>query len=176
MGRFSLIESYKEHHPNIHPTAWIHASAVIIGRAQIAKDVNIWPNTTVRADEGNVVIGEGTNLQDGSVIHMTGGMSETTIGARVTIGHQCLLHGCTIEDDCLIGMGSIIMDNAVIGRGSFIGAGTLITPNKVIPPNSFVRGRPYEIVRECGEREAQWIAYSWKHYVENSKVYAQPEK
>ena len=125
----------------------------------------------MRADEGRIIIGESTNIQDGSTVHMTGGVSDTVVGRRVTIGHMCLLHGCTIEDDVLIGMGSIIMDNAVIGRGSFIGAGTLITPNKVIPPNSFVRGRPFEIVRPCGEREAQWIEYSWAHYVKNSKVY-----
>ena len=166
-----MIEAYQEHHPDIHETAWVHDSAVLIGRIQLGIDVNVWPNVTMRADEGRVTIGDSTNVQDGSTIHMTGGVSETIIGCRVTIGHMCLLHGCIIEDDVLIGMGSIIMDNAVIGRGSFIGAGTLITPNKVIPPNSFVLGKPFEIVRACGEREAQWIEYSWAHYVKNSKLY-----
>ncbi|MEE2789957.1 MAG: gamma carbonic anhydrase family protein [Myxococcota bacterium] len=166
-----MIEAYQDHHPEIHETAWVHASSVIIGRVVLGEDANIWPNVTIRADEGDVTIGASTNIQDGSTVHLTGGVSDTRIGQRVTVGHMCLLHGCTIEDDVLIGMGSIIMDNAVIGRGSFIGAGTLITPNKVIPPYSFVRGRPYEIVRACGEREAKWIDYSWAHYVQNSKVY-----
>ena len=166
-----MIESFESHHPVVPPSAWIHSSAVVIGRVSLGEDTSIWPNVTIRGDEGRIMIGDGTNIQDGTTMHMTGGMSETMVGSRVTVGHNCLLHGCIIEDDILIGMGSIIMDNARIGRGSFIGAGTLITPNKVIPPNSFVLGNPMKITREAGEREHQWIEYAWQHYVENSRKY-----
>ena len=166
-----MIQSFKEYTPEVHQSAWVHESAVVIGRASLAADVSIWPNVTIRADEGRIVIGEGTNIQDGTTIHMTGGLSETLVGKHVTVGHNCLLHGCIIEVDILIGMGSIIMDNARIGQGSFIGAGTLITPGKVIPPGSFVRGNPMQIVRACGDRESTWIDYAWQHYVENMREY-----
>jgi len=170
-GKNLVIESYQEHTPQVDPTAWVHDSAVVIGKVKLAADVSIWPNVTIRADEGRIEIGEGSNIQDGCTMHMTGGMSETFVGKHVTVGHNCLLHGCIIEDDILIGMGSIIMDNARIGRGSFIGAGTLITPGKVIPPGSFVRGNPMQIVRQCGDRESTWIEYAWQHYVENMRIY-----
>ena len=171
-----MIQPFKQHRPSIADSAWIHESAVVIGQAKIHDDVSIWPNVTIRADEAIVQIGAGSNIQDGTTIHMTGGLSKTIVGARVTVGHNCLLHGCLIEDDVLIGMGSIIMDNARIGRGSFIGAGTLITPGKEIPANSFVRGRPMQIVRECGQRESTWIDYSWRHYVDNMRIYKSAEK
>ena len=137
--------------------------------------MSVWPNVTIRADEGRISVGSDTNIQDGTTIHMTGGMSETHVGARVTVGHNCILHGCVIEDDVLIGMGSIIMDNVRIGKGSFIGAGTLITPGKDIPPGSFVRGNPMQIVRECGDREETWIAYAAQHYVDNMNVYKEQD-
>ena len=166
-----MIQSFNQHTPSIAASAWIHESAVVIGQAKLHDDVSIWPNVTIRADEAIIEIGAGSNIQDGTTIHMTGGLSQTIVGTRVTVGHNCLLHGCLIEDDVLIGMGSIIMDNVRIGRGSFIGAGTLVTPGKVIPPNSFVRGNPMKIVRECGEREATWIDHSWRHYVDNMRIY-----
>ena len=93
-----LIQSLGEKKPKIDPTAWIHSSAVIIGDVEIAARVNIWPHVTIRADEGSVRIGEDTNIQDGTTIHMTGGLSTVTIGQRVTVGHNCILHGCTIEN------------------------------------------------------------------------------
>ena len=166
-----MIQSFKGQTPVIHESAWVHDSAVVIGQVKVDADASVWPNVTIRADEGRIEIGAGTNIQDGSTIHMTGGVSETFVGKHVTVGHNCLLHGCIIEDDVLIGMGSIIMDNVRIGRGSFIGAGTLITPGKEIPPGSFVRGNPMEIVRACGPRESTWIEYAWQHYVENMRQY-----
>ena len=166
-----VIESFGDARPVVPESAWVHKTAVVIGQVTLGEDVSIWPNVTIRADEGQVRIGDGTNIQDGSTIHMTGGLSNTGVGARVTVGHNCILHGCEIEDDVLIGMGSIIMDNVTIGRGSFIGAGTLIPPGKKIPPGSFVRGNPMQIVRACEQREETWIAYAWSHYVDNMKQY-----
>jgi gamma-carbonic anhydrase len=171
-----MIESFESHNPSIDKTAWVHSTAVVIGRVTLGADVSIWPNTTLRGDDANIVIGDHSNIQDGTTVHMTGGVSETIVGRRVTVGHNCILHGCRIEDDVLIGMGSIIMDNVKVGAGSFIGAGTLIPPGKEIPPKSFVRGNPMQIVRDCGPREATWIDYSWQHYVENGRKHASSGK
>ena len=170
-----MIPGFDGHEPQVDADAWVHASAVVIGKVELGPDCSIWPNTTIRADEGRVIIGAGSNIQDGTTIHMTGGWSETTVGERVTVGHNCILHGCTIADDVLIGMGTIIMDNVEIGTGSYIGAGTLVTAGKKIPPNSFAYGNPMKIVRETDEREKGWIDYAWRHYVENSKKYQSGE-
>lgn len=166
-----LIQSLGDKTPKIDPTAWIHPSAVIIGDVHIAARVNIWPHVTIRADEGSVRIGEDTNIQDGTTIHMTGGLSTVTIGQRVTVGHNCILHGCTIQDDILIGMGSLIMDNAIVENGAFVGAATLVTGQKTVPGHTYVMGNPMRVVRPTGEREKTWIAYAWSHYVENAARY-----
>ena len=165
------IEDFDGISPVISSSAWIHKSAAVIGQVEIGEQCSIWPNANLRADEGSIHIGDYSNIQDGSTVHMTGGLSVTKVGARVTVGHNCILHGCIIEDDVLIGMGSIVMDNAVVGAGSYIGAGTLITAGKVIPPKSLVFGNPMQIKRATNEKEAMWIQYAWKHYVENSRKY-----
>lgn len=166
-----MIESYEGTAPIISPSAFVHASAVVIGRVTLGDEVSVWPNTTLRGDEGRIEIGDQSNIQDGTTVHMTGGLSETFVGARVTVGHNCILHGCRIEDEVLIGMGAIVMDNVVVGSGSLIGAGTLVTANRVIPPGSLVYGNPMKIVRPVNEKEAKWVRYAWKHYVENSRKY-----
>lgn len=160
--------------PEVEPSAFIHRTAVLIGRVRVGAESSIWPNATLRGDEGAIVVGAGTNIQDNSVVHMTGGRSDTFIGSRITIGHGCIIHGCTIEDDCLIGMGATIMDNTVIGRGSLIGAGTLIPGGKLIPPGSFVFGTPFKIHRPVNARETEWIDYAWKHYRDTAARYRQP--
>ena len=166
------LEPFGEHHPQLGEEVYIHPSAVVIGRVKLGARVSLWPQVTLRADEGEVEIGEDTNIQDGSTVHMTGGLSHSMIGARVTVGHMCLLHGCRVEDDCLIGMGSVLLDNCVIGAGSFVAAGTMITGNKVIPPGSFVMGRPGSlVVKPLPELRRQEMAYSWRHYVEVQRAY-----
>ncbi len=167
----AVIETYKKHTPKVDPSAWIHKSAVVIGRVFIGADASVWPHVCLRGDEGKIVIGDQSNIQDGTIVHMTGGRSETVVGRRVTVGHKCILHGCTIEDDVLVGMGAIIMDNTRIGTGCLIGAGTLITADKEIPPHSLVFGNPMKIIRPTNERETDWIDYAWRHYVENSAAY-----
>jgi carbonic anhydrase/acetyltransferase-like protein (isoleucine patch superfamily) len=165
-------EPFKGVWPTVHASAWIHQNATVIGQVVLGPDVSIWPGVSLRGDEGRIAVGAGSNIQDGSSVHMTGGWSHTMVGERVTVGHNVILHGCTVEDDCLIGMGSVLLDGVVVGRGSYIGAGTLIPPNKVIPPGSFVFGNPYRVVRACEAREAEWIAYAAKHYVELKDTYA----
>lgn len=167
----SNIQSLEKIEPKIADTAFIHDSAIIIGAVEIAEDVSIWPNTTLRGDEGKIVIGEKTNIQDGSTIHMTGNLSDTIIGAKVTVGHNCILHGCKIGEGALIGMGSIILDNAEIGEWTLIGAGSLVTQNKVIPPRSLVFGNPAKVIRELTKEELKGLEESWKHYVDQAHRY-----
>jgi carbonic anhydrase/acetyltransferase-like protein (isoleucine patch superfamily) len=170
------IERFENDSPKIAESAMIHQNATVIGQVTIGENVSIWPHVTLRGDEGKIEIGDNTNLQDGTVVHMTGGYSHTKIGARVTVGHMCLLHGCTVEDDCLIGMGSILLDACHIGTGSYIAAGTMIAGAKVIPPHSFVKGRPGALtITPITEKLQTEKAYSWQHYVDLKNRYTNPK-
>ena len=160
-----MIENYLRHSPVIHDEAWVHPSAQISGEVELAANVSIWPTVVLRGDQGKLYIGECSNVQDGSVVHATGGLSVTKVGRRVTIGHRAIIHGCEIEDDCLIGMGAIVMDNARIGAGSVVGAGAVVLANTVVPPNSLVLGSPAKVVRETKESHTKWIDGSWRTYV-----------
>lgn len=170
-----MIQAIGNKSPTIHPDAWVHPSAVIIGDVTIGARTSIWPHVTIRADEGPVVIGQDSNIQDGTTIHMTGGISTVAVGDRVTVGHNCILHGCNIEDDVLIGMGSIVMDNAVVHSGAFVAAATLITGGKTVPSGMFALGNPMQLVRATTEREKDWINYAWRHYGENALRYQKSE-
>ncbi|MBW2732022.1 MAG: gamma carbonic anhydrase family protein [Deltaproteobacteria bacterium] len=152
-------------------SAFVHESAVLIGDVQLAGDVSVWPHVTLRGDEGKIRIGEGTNVQDGTTVHMTGGLSHTLVGAHVTVGHHCVLHGCRVGDGALLGMGSIILDNAVIGEGALIGAGSLVTQNKEIPAHCLAFGNPAKVIRELTPSEREDLAESWRHYVEQAQRY-----
>ena len=166
-----MIEPFLSHTPTVDPLAFVHDSAVLIGDVSIGPESSIRPTAVLRGDDGPIRIGAQTSIQDGSVVHMTTGLSTVSIGDRVTVGHKVILHGCTVEDECLIGMGAIILDNAVIGRGSVIGAGALVTQNKKIPPGSLVFGSPAKIIRPCGDPEAFLIDQGWKEYVERCAQY-----
>ena len=124
-----MIEALEGLVPVVHPTAWVHPSAVLIGEVELGPNVSIWPTAVLRGDMGLIRFGADSNLQDGAVCHNTSGRSETLIGERVTVGHRAILHGCIVEDDCLIGMGAIVMDNARIGAGSFVAAGAVVPPS-----------------------------------------------
>jgi len=160
-----VIESYLDFQPTIAASAFVHPTAVVCGDVILGARVSIWPTTVLRGDQGRLEIGEDSNVQDGSVVHATGGMSVTCVGARVTIGHRAIIHGCTIEDDCLIGMGAIVMDNARIGTGSLVAAGAVVLANTIIPPNSLVLGSPGRVKRETSQAHRDWIAHSWATYV-----------
>ena len=163
-----MIQEFDGQRPQLDPTSWVHEGAWVIGDVTLRADVGVWPTAVLRGDMGAIVIGEGTNIQDGSVVHMTTGISNTRIGARCTVGHRVILHGCTVEDDCLIGMGSILLDNCVIGAGSVVGAGALVTQNKIIPPGSLVIGSPARVVRPVKEAETRWIAQAWRQYADKA--------
>jgi carbonic anhydrase/acetyltransferase-like protein (isoleucine patch superfamily) len=149
---------------------WIAPNAVVLGKVILKKNASVWFGATLRGDNDPIEIGENSNVQDGSVLHTDTG-SPLTIGANVTIGHMVMLHGCTIGDNSLVGIGSIVLNGAKIGRNCLIGANCLITEGKEIPDNSLVMGAPGKVVREVSAQQAQ--AGSALHYVGNWKRYQQ---
>ena len=158
-----MNETYKGQTPQIEESAWVHDNAVLIGDVTIKAKANVWPGCVLRGDQGSIVIGAETSIQDGTIAHCTGGMSTTVIGDRCTVGHRVILHGCIVEDDCLIGMGAILLDNCEIGTGSIIGAGAVIPVGKKIPPGSKVMGVPGKVVGEVSEWEATMMIGGGHH-------------
>lgn len=166
-----MIESFREHSPHLEPGAWVHQSATVIGQVSLGENVSIWPGAVLRGDMGRIQIGANSNIQDGSVAHMTDGLSSCVIGERVTVGHRAILHGCKVGNDCLIGMGAILLDNCVIPDGCVVGAGALVTGGKTFPPGSLILGSPAKAVGPVKAGQQQWIAYSWKHYLDTAVHY-----
>lgn len=149
---------------------WIAPTAAVMGRVILKKNASVWWGATLRGDNDPIIVGEGSNIQDGSVCHTDTG-SPLTIGANVTVGHMVMLHGCTIGDNTLVGIGSVILNGAVIGKNCLIGANCLITEGKEIPDNSLVMGAPGKVVRELSPEQAARMAMGSAHYVENWKRY-----
>jgi carbonic anhydrase/acetyltransferase-like protein (isoleucine patch superfamily) len=166
-----MIRSYKGISPRIAANAFIEQSAQIIGDVDVGEHSSVWFNCVLRGDCYHIRIGKSTNIQDGTVIHVTQGRFATTIGDFVTVGHSAVLHGCTIKDRCLIGIGAIVLDNVTIGEESFIAAGSLVTPGTVIPPRSMVMGAPAKIRRQVTDEEVARINEHWQHYVEYKNQY-----
>ena len=149
---------------------WIAPNAAVMGRVILHKNASVWFGATLRGDNDPITVGENSNVQDGSVLHTDTG-SPLTIGRNVTVGHMVMLHGCTIGDNSLVGIGSIILNGARIGKNCLIGANCLITEGKEIPDNSLVMGAPGKVVREVSGEQAMVLAGSAQHYVENWKRY-----
>ena len=140
---------------------WVAPNAVVIGDVTLEKNSSVWFNATLRGDIENILIGEGSNVQDGSVLHTDPGYP-LKIGKNVTIGHLVMLHGCTIDDNSLIGIGAVVLNNAKIGKNCIIGSKALITENKEIPDNSLVMGSPGKVVRQVSPEEAKLITKTQK--------------
>ena len=157
--------------PTLGRGVFVAETAAVIGDAVIGDDSSIWYGAVVRADVMPIRIGARTSIQDNTVIHVTSGESGTVIGDGVTVGHNVILHACTVEDDCIIGMGSILLDHVTVGRGSIVGAGALVTPGTVIPPGSLAIGAPARVKRPIGDDERAWIQSSAAHYVELARRY-----
>ena len=136
-----LVLPYLEHAPSIGEDVFIAANASVIGRTALGDRVSVWFGAVLRGDIAAVEVGEGSNIQDNSILHV-GDENPCVVGRNVVVGHNATVHGCTVEDDCLIGMGAVILDGAVVGRGSVVGAGALVTQGTVIPPYSLVIGSP----------------------------------
>ena len=143
---------------------FIAENATVIGDVTLADDVNIWFGAVVRADRDSITVGAGSNIQDNAVVHTTPGFP-VGIGAGVSVGHGAILHGCTVEDDVLIGMGAIVLNGAVVGTGSIIGAGAVVTEGRVIPPRSLVLGVPGKVVRETTPEQQETILHNAREYI-----------
>lgn len=167
----AVILPYKGILPTIHPDAFIAPGAVVIGDVHIGAESNIWFGCVIRGDVNIIRIGTRTNIQDGTVVHVTRKTGPTIIGSGITIGHQALLHACTLEDGCFIGMGATVMDFAVVESGAFVGAGALVTPKKRIPAGETWAGNPAKLFRAVSEAEAAFIPVSAQNYVDLAREY-----
>ena len=166
-----MIKKFRGKSPIIPNSCYISESVDLIGDVTLGENVSLWFGTVVRGDMHFITIGNRSNIQDNSVIHVTTDVSPTRIGDEVTVGHNAIIHGATIEDRCLIGMGTIIMDDAVIGEGSIVGAGAVVPPNMIIPPRSLVVGLPAKIVRQTSDEELEMIIERAQHYIDFSQEY-----
>jgi len=173
-----MIHKFKNYTPEIGKNSWIAPSADVIGEVTCGEDCSIWFGSVVRGDVHYIKIGNRVNIQDLSMVHVTHYKKDdrsdgnpTIIGDDVTIGHRVMLHGCTIENACLIGMSATILDGAVIGKESIVGAGALVTKNKVFPPRSLIMGSPAKVVRELNDDEVEELYASASRYVEFQKDY-----
>jgi len=155
--------------PDVSKASFIAESAYIIGDVVLEEGVSVWYGAVLRGDIHEIRVGKLSNVQDNVVIHVTKDLWPTIIGERVTVGHMAMLHGCTIEDDVLVGIGAIVLDGAVVGKESVIGAGALVPPGMKVPPGSVVMGVPAKVVRKVTEKDLELIEYSWKAYVEHAK-------
>ena len=163
-----MIYDFEGHTPKMDPNSWAASNAVLIGKVELKKDSNIWFNVTLRGDVEPITIGEGSNVQDGSVIHTDPGCP-AIIGKNVTIGHLVMLHGCVIEDNTLIGMGSTILNGARIAKNCLVGACSLVTEGKTFPENSLIMASPPKVVRELTEKEIEGITKSAQWYQQNMR-------
>ncbi|MBI3893017.1 MAG: gamma carbonic anhydrase family protein [Candidatus Wallbacteria bacterium] len=167
----ATILSYCGKSPVIHPSVWLAAGARVIGDVVLEEDANVWFNAVIRADVHKIRIGKRTNLQYGVVIHATFEKYPTTIGSDVTVGHSAILHACTVEDLCLIGMGSVVMDDVVVGTGSLVAAGTVVSPGTKIPPGSLVVGVPGKVRRPLTAEESHHLRVSADSYLQYVRNY-----
>ncbi len=166
------IRKFEQYTPKVAASAFVDDSAVVTGKVTIGADSSIWPMCSIRGDIHSIDIGERTNIQDGSILHVTHdsefapGGNALSIGNDVTVGHNAVVHACTVEDLCLIGMGSVLLDGAIIKAGAIVGAGSLVPPGKELDGGYLWLGSPVKRVRELTEKEKAFLEYSASHYVD----------
>jgi carbonic anhydrase/acetyltransferase-like protein (isoleucine patch superfamily) len=160
-----MLRPFRGLFPRVHPTAFIDDSAQVIGDVEIGEESSVWMSVVIRGDVHRIRVGRRTNVQDGTVVHVMNRTHPTTIGDNVTVGHAAILHGCTIEDQCLIGMGAILLNGAHVGTGSIVAAGTLIVQDMIVPPGSLVMGSPGRVKRQLTVAEVEDIQAYADRYV-----------
>jgi carbonic anhydrase/acetyltransferase-like protein (isoleucine patch superfamily) len=165
------IYEHKGVRPTLGRDVFVAPGATVIGDVHLGDEASVWFGTVIRGDVYPIRFGARTNVQDGSVVHVTGGKAATTVGDDVTIGHMVLLHGCTVGNGCLVGMGSILLDGAVVGDDCLIGAGSLLTPRTEIPPRSLVMGRPAKVLRAISAAELEMVREAGRLYVEYARTF-----
>ena len=166
-----LILPFANHTPTIDASAWAAPNATLIGQVTLAADSSVFYGAVLRADSDSISIGAGSNLQDNVAVHCDHG-KPTVVGQRVSVGHSAVLHGCTVEDDCLIGMSATVLNGAVIGAGSLVAAGAVVLEGTIIPPRSLVAGVPAKVRRELTDEELAGVTANAAHYVELSRTHA----
>ena len=166
-----MLRPYRSIVPRVHPTAFVDDSAQVIGSVEIGEESGIWMNAVLRGDVNTIRVGRQTNLQDGCIVHVMRGTHPTWLGDQVTVGHGAVLHGCTVRDRCLIGVGAILLNGAEIGEESIVAAGTLVTEGTTFPPRSLVMGRPGIRKRDLRDDEVAGILAYAARYVEYRKDY-----
>ena len=161
-----IIREFEGKLPRIDKTAYIADDAAVIGDVEIGAESSVWFGSVVRGDVNFIRIGERTNIQDQSVIHVNRGTHPTILEDEITIGHRVTLHGCYVEKSCLIGIGSILLDGVRVGANSLVAAGSLLTPGNEVPPGSLVMGAPAKVKRQLWAEEIERLGYNWRSYVE----------
>ena len=166
-----MIKSFQDKQPKIHETVFVAETAVVIGDVEIGADSSVWYGAILRGDVNYIRIGARTNIQDGSIIHVSSKTHPTVLEDEITLGHRVTLHGCSVETGCLIGIGAIVLDGARIGRNSLIAAGSLVTPNTQIPEKSLVMGSPAKVKRRLTDDEGKDLERFWRNYVALNSIY-----
>jgi len=179
-GAWMNIRTYQGIFPQVSESAWVDQSAVVIGKCALAEGVSIWPNATLRGDVNNITVGARSNIQDGAVLHTTHNSdltkgSQCIVGEDVTVGHNVVLHGCTIENECLIGMGAVVLDHAVVQSQVLVGANSLVPSGKVLESGYLYLGSPVKQIRPLTEKERRFFKYSASHYVKLKNEYQRAE-
>jgi carbonic anhydrase/acetyltransferase-like protein (isoleucine patch superfamily) len=166
-----MIKSFQNFSPKIHESAYVADDAIVVGDVEIGAESSVWFGSILRGDVNYIRIGERVNVQDGTIIHVSSKTHPTVLEDEITLGHRVTLHGCHIETGCLIGIGSIVLDGARVGRNSLVAAGSLLTPNTQIPPRVLVMGSPARVKRELSDDEVKDLERFWRNYVSLSSVY-----
>ena len=161
---------FRGHEPQIHASTFVAETASVIGRVVLGENTSVWPGAVIRADSEPITIGEGSNVQDNAVLHVDPGVP-MTIGPRVTIGHQVMLHGCTIGEGSLVGIQAIVLNHAVIGEYSLVAAGAIVTERKTYPPRSLIMGAPAKVVRELNDDDIAMLRHAAETYIKRRGYY-----
>ncbi|OGR82615.1 MAG: gamma carbonic anhydrase family protein [Elusimicrobia bacterium RIFCSPHIGHO2_01_FULL_64_10] len=159
-----MIREWQGHRPRIHPGAFVHESAEVIGQVTLEKDASVWPYAVLRGDVAGIVIGEGTNIQDNTVIHANPGQP-AILGPGISVGHSAVLHGCTLQGHTIIGMGAIVLDGAVVEEDCIVGAGAVVSPRTRIPKGSMALGVPARVARPLKPEELEHIRWNAREYL-----------
>ena len=162
------IHQLDDRTPQIDPSAWVADSAQVMGSVHLAARTSVWFGATLRGDTEPITVGEGSNIQDGSVLHADYGQP-LTVGKNVTVGHMVVLHGCTVGDESLIGIGAVVLNGAVIGKNCLVGAGSLVTEGKVFSDGSMIVGSPARVVRQLTPEQMEGLRQSARHYIDNAR-------
>lgn len=175
-SRAGIVRSFGELQPRIHPRAWLAPTSVVVGDVEIGADSSIWYGAVVRGDVESIRIGQRSNLQEGSIVHVTAGRFPARIGDDVTVGHRSVVHGCVVEDGALIGIGAIVLDGAHVGAGALVGAGAVVTPGSKIEARGLAIGTPARVVRTLTDEEFALQLARTRRYVETARIHARSEE